>query len=232
MRKYSALVGSFAVALLLFLLLPSTANAAAAAGPVGSNGLRAYLGPGTGEITLEWSRVSTSGENYSVYYGTASKVDQFIAPYVGYIATYTVRNLTPGQRYYFRLHRIWTGNVDVGYDGEVSAVAPRNPTTVVINGPVGRNFLTAVPGAKRGTVHLAWKRFFNDTELYNIVYGLKPGQFIYGVLNAVDTTPADPGTYTYDIGALQSGRRYYFAVVPQRGGQAIYVTSEVSAIAR
>lgn len=230
MKKVLVLIASF-----MTLLLVTTSVSAATSGPIGRNGLRAYPGPGKGQVTLEWQRYSLTGENYTVHYGTVPGAYQFLAPFVGYIATYTVSNLQPGQRYYFVLEGIQTGNISAGWDGEVTAVAPRGTVTVVgTPGPIGRNNLIAKPGSKKGTVNLAWKRFFNDTQLYNIVYGFQPGNYIYGVLNAIDTTPSDLGTYTYTVGALQSGRRYYFALVPSRPsfGGGIYVTSEVSTLAR
>lgn len=206
--------------------------AGASSGPVGRNMLRAYAGPGVGEVTLEWQRYFLDGENFNLHYGTASGSYPWAINSIGYISTYTIKGLTPGTRYYFIVEGIRTGSVSAGHDGEVSVVAPGSPVEVVINGPVGRNSMIAKTGSKVGTVDLSWKRFFNDTQLYNIVYGEKPGQFIYGVLNAIDTTPKDPGNYTYTIGGLVSGKRYYFALVPQRNGQGIYVSTEISAVAR
>lgn len=234
MRKYLALSGVFSIALFLFLLVPSTANAAVTSGPAGRNQVRAYPGPGVGQVTLEWQRFFIDIENYIVHYGAGSGFYNLGNSYVGNIVTYTVSGLTPGQRYFFAVEGVRTGNTPVGVDKEVSAVAPSRPTTVVsTSGPVGRNQMQARRGKMSGTVDLSWKRFFSDTRLYNLVYGLQPGQYIYGVLDAVDTTPKDPGNFTYTIGALQPGKRYYFALIPQRAdGTAIYVTSEVSAVAR
>jgi hypothetical protein len=229
MKRFSVVI--FLLGLLVFLSGASSAKAFSA-GPVGRNALRAYPGPGVGEVTIDWQRYFLDGENFSLHYGTVPGGYQWVAPYIGYISTYTVRGLTPGKRYFFAVEGIRTGGSSAGWDGEVSAIAPSAPTTVVIGGPIGRNSLVAKTGAKSGTVDLTWKRFFNDTQLYSIVYGLQPGKFIYGVLNAVDTTPADVGNYTYTIGALRPGVRYYFALVPQRNGQAIYVSTQTSAVAR
>lgn len=227
MKKVIALLSSL---IALFLVVSSVS---ASSGPVGRNGLRVFQGPGAGEVTLEWQRFFLDGENFSIHYGTSSKAYQFAAPYVGYVSTYTVSGLTPGQRYFFAVEGIRVGNVSAGSDGEVSIVAPRGLVTVIgTSGPIGRNFLVAKPGKKSGTVDLSWKRFFNDTQLYNVVYGLKPGQYTYGVLGAIDTTPEDLGNYTYTIGALQPGKRYYFALVPQRSGTGQYITPWVSAVAK
>ncbi len=213
----------------------NTTNAVAqgaSSGPVGRNALKAYAGPGVGEVTLEWHRYFLDGENFTIHYGTSSGNYPFAATRIGYISTYTIKNLTPGTKYYFTVEGIRTGDVSAGSDGEVSVVAPGTAVEVVINGPVGRNLLVAKTGSKKGTVDLAWQRFFNDTQLFSVVYGTIPGKFTYGALNAVDTIPTDKGTYTYTVSGLTSGKRYYFALVPQRNGQGIYTSSEVSAVAR
>lgn len=234
MKKYPAIIGSITLSVFLFLLSVSVASAATTSGPVGRNGVRAYPGPGVGQVTLEWGRFFVDIENYIVHYGAGSGFYNLGNSYIGNIVTYTISGLTPGQRYFFAVEGVRTGNVPVGVDAEVSAVAPSRPVTVVsTSGPVGRNQMKARTGRRSGTVDLSWKRFFSDTKLYNLIYGLQPGKYIYGVLDAVDTTPSDPGNFTYTIGALQPGKRYYFALIPQRAdGTAIYVTSEVSAVAR
>ena len=204
---------------------------AASSGPVGRNALRAYAGPGVGEVTLEWQRYFPDGENFSVHYGTLSNGYSRVNPRVGYISTYTVKGLTAGTKYYFAVEGIRVGNVSAGWDGEVSMVAPGTPTIVADTaGPVGRNLLTVKPGPKSGQVTLNWTRYFPDTEKYHIVYGVVPGKYAYGVLNAIDTTPQD-SNYSYVVGALNSGTRYYFALEPQRNGVPIYSTAEVSAVA-
>lgn len=209
----------------------AVSSVSASSGPVGRNGLRAYAGPGVGEVTLEWQRFAPDGENYSIHYGTGSKNYAFAKPYIGYISTYTVGRLTPGTRYYFAVEGIRVGNVSAGSDGEVTMVAPASSTTVIgTAGPVGRNLLVAKPGPKKGQVTLSWTRYYPDTEKYGVVYGLLPGKYVYGVLNAVATV-AQVSNYSYTVGSLSSGKRYYFALEPQRSGTGIYITSEVSVVA-
>jgi hypothetical protein len=216
----------------LFLVNPTSTKAATiTAGPAGVNGLRAYPGPGRGQVTLEWSRVTLTGENYTIHYGTTSGNLQYLADHVGYIATYTVSNLTPGQRYYFTLERIQVGNVSIGWSGEVSVVAATGSVSpVVTSGPIGRNLLTAT-AIGGGKVRLNWRKFFSGSEGWHVVYGTKPGQFSYGVLNAV-TASSTVGDYTFTVGALRPGQRYYFALAPVLNGTAIYITAEVSVVAR
>lgn len=205
--------------------LPSTS------GPVGRNALRAYAGPGVGEVTLEWQRFYNDGENFSVHYGTKSNSYNFVNDHIGYISTYTVKGLTPGTKYFFAVEGFRSGNVSAGWDGEVSVVAPATRTIVVgTAGPVGRNMLVAKAGPKKGQVTLNWVRFFPDTEKYSIVYGTLPGVYSFGFVNAVDATPQD-NNYSFVVSALTSGKRYYFALDPQRNGTGIYVTSEVSVVA-
>jgi len=219
------------ISILTFLVLPSTALATTS-GPVGRNALRAYPGPGMGQVTLEWQRFYLDGENFTLHYGTASNNYPYAAPYVGYISTYTIGALKPGTRYYFAVEGIRAGNSSAGWDGEASAVAPSAPVTVMGSaGPVGRNILWAKAGPLSGQVTLNWTRYFPDTETYHIVYGRWPGKYIYGVLNARDTTPQD-NNYSFTIGSLSPGARYYFALVPQRSGTGIYVSPEVSVVSR
>lgn len=232
-RKLTA--QSFVGSLLIFgasMVLASGVFASTASGPSGINGLRAYSGPKKGEVTLEWSRVSLTGENYSIWYGTSAHSHQFQASHVGYITTFTVGYLNPGTRYYFSLERIQTGDVSIGLGGEVSAVAAGGVTTVATpSGPIGRNALIATAGAKSGEVKLNWHRFFPDSDGWHLVYSTQPGKWQYGALNIAKTV-ASQSDYTYTVGALKPGQRYYFALVPIRGGQAQYISSEVSIVAR
>lgn len=235
MLNIKSRLNSFVTASLVlsaFLLAFPKSASAFTSGPSGINGLRGYQGPDAGEVTLEWSRVTLTGENYTIWYGTTPGSRQFRAPYVGYISTFTVKSLTPGTRYYFSLERIQTGNVSIGTSGEVSVVAPSGKTSpTIVSGPVGRNSTVAVKGPKSGEVTLSWKRYFPDSDGWHVVYGTKPGVWSYGALNAVKATSA-VSDYSYTVKGLSSGVRYYFAIVPVRGGNAQYISSEVSQVAK
>ena len=223
---------ALAIALSALFAFSSTKALAFTAGPVGRNQVRAYPGPGKGEVTLQWQRYFPSGENFTVHYGTKSNTYPYTASHIGYVSTLTVRSLTPGTRYFFTVEGILTGDVPAGWDGEVSAVAPTAPVTVTgSSGPIGRNLLIAKSGPKSGQVTLSWRRINPDTEAYNVVYGVIPGKYIYGAMNAVTTTPQN-NQYSYVVDKLQSGKKYYFALIPQRSGTTTYTTTEVTAVAR
>jgi hypothetical protein len=217
---------------LAFLALSNPSKSSAigfTSGPVGINGLRAYSGPGVGQITFDWSRVSLTGENYTIRCGTVSGFYPFVYSHVGYIATYTAYNLVPGQRYYCVLERIQIGDVSIGWSGEVSALAATGVSSPAVpSGPVGRNQLTAT-AIGGGKVVLKWKQFFSDTTSWHLVFGTKPGQFEWGALNIVNTAPGVTD-YSYTVNLLTPGQRVYFALVPVRSGVAFYITAEVSVV--
>lgn len=216
----------------LFLISASNTSAATTAGPVGLNGLRAFTGPERGQITLEWARVTLTGENYTIRCGTQSGWYPLVYSHVGYIASYTVSNLTPGQRYYCVLERIQTGDVSIGWMGEVSQVAGVGMSTPVVSaGPTGRNHLTAVSNGN-GEVTLTWMQFFADTSSWHLVFGTKPGSYQWGALNIVRTA-SGVTQYSYTVKSLPRGTRVYFALVPVDGaGNARYITAEVSTVVR
>ena len=78
-------------------------------------------GPGRGEVTLRWSKVS-GATHYTVTYGTASGSYQYGSPDIGDVDYFTVQGLNPGQRYYFVITAV---NVcaSSGYTNELSATA-------------------------------------------------------------------------------------------------------------
>ncbi len=224
-------VSSILAVLGFVMAFPVSAFASVGAGP---NNVRAYPGPGKGDVTLEWQRASLNGENYTIRYGLQSGNYVFVAPNIGYIATYTIHGLTPGNRYYFGLQPIWIGNDVKPVSGEASAVAPSAPTTVVgTTGPVGRNSLTAKTGPKAGQVTLTWNRYFADTTGYSVVYGTLPGVYQYGAIDAVKVNSDKDKSFTYTVNMLSSGKRYYFALIPSRSSYSggIWTTSEVSKVA-
>ncbi len=232
MKKHLLPVLFFCSVALFFSANASSVNAATTSGPAGINGLRAYTGPDRGQITLTWARVTLTGENYTIRCGTVPGYYPMVYSHIGYIATYTVSNLQPGQRYYCVLERIQIGDVSVGWQGEVSAVAATGTSSPVVPaGPTGRNQLTA-RSIGGGKVELKWKQFFADTSRWHLVFGTKPGQYQWGALNIVWTKPGVTD-YTFTVQSLPVGTRVYFALVPVDGaGSARYITAEVSTLVR
>ena len=114
----------------------------------------------------------------------------------------------------------------------IKPVAATTPTqTVVSSGPVGSNFLTAKAGPKSGQVTLSWVKATTDTDKYSIVYRVNPGKYAYGAVNAV-TVRSGVSNYSYVVGSLIPGTKYYFAIVPQKSGRSVAISPEVSVVAR
>ncbi|SRR5258708_5448807 len=231
MRKLPAIVLSLLGLLLLATLTSSSAEATS--GPVGLNQMRTEAGPAAGQITLNWSRYNPNADNYSISYGTQPGKYIYGVPLTGNTVTYTIGSLTPGVRYYFSLQPYQNGQPLQSVSGEISDVALGTPNTVVgTTGPYGLRGLTVARNSA-GSVVLAWTRTSDTTDNYHITYGLQPGNYIYGVINALGANRIDSiGTvYSFKVGALSSGTRYYFALVPTRNGQAAGITAEVSIVA-
>ncbi len=233
MKKYLPLLANLiTVPFLLVVLLLHPSVTHASSGPVGLNELRTESGPGVGEVTLMWRRYNLNVTNYSLIYGTQPGKYSYGANSIGNIVTYTVKNLVPGQRYCFLLYPHLDGNISTSNNPEICEVGATSSKTVKgTAGPYGRNLLTAVKGSVKGQVTLNWKRFLPDTDSYNLVYGLKPGVYIYGVTNAKDASNPGDNDFTFNVGSLQSGVRYYFALIPQVQSQARYIGAEVSQVA-
>lgn len=112
-------------------------------------------------------------------------------------------------------------------------VVQQKPVTsqTVSSEPVNRNLLSVKSGPKKGEVTLSWTRYYSDYGKYGIVYRNAPGKYMYGVLNA-GSSSSQSNTYSYTIGALKSGTKYYFAIeISQTNSKKAYVSPEVSIVA-
>lgn len=232
MKRYFSFSVSFLTILLAVLFLqPSAAHASS--GPVGLNELRTESGSGVGEVTLMWRRYNINVTGYSIVYGTKSGQYNYGAWDIGNIVTYTVSSLVPGKRYCFLLYPHLDGQISSPNSPEVCETAAVSTNIVKgTAGPYGRNLLSAVKGSSSGQIILNWKRYFTDTQSYSIVYGTKPGVYLYGVADAKDASTPGDNDFTFMVGALNPGQRYYFALIPVVNGNALYVTAEVSQVAR
>ena len=85
---------------------PSEVNAQECGGPFPPKpaGVWAKSGPGGGEVTLFWQEVAYANR-YAVEYGTTSGQYLYGATNIGGTSSrsYTVKSLTPGTKYYFKL---------------------------------------------------------------------------------------------------------------------------------
>jgi hypothetical protein len=225
--KVKAVFGIFLSLFFAFLVVSTTH---ALSGPTGLNYIRTEAGPGAGQITLNWQRYNSDVTGYMIQYGTAPGKYQYSTVLLGNVATTTIGYLTPGIRYYFRLIPFRNNAQANPVSPEVSDVATSAPHTVVgTSGPYGQRHLMAVSGPGIGQVTLTWQRLYPGGDTYHITYGLQPGKYIYGAQN-IGSAPN--GNNSFTVGALASGVRYYFAVVPSHGGVSIYDSAEVSTVAR
>ena len=82
--------------------------------------LGAASGPGNGEVTLTWTKVSAN--HYSLVFGGASGAYEYGAANIGDTNQYVVRQLAPGKLYYFAVTAV-KGCASSGFSSEVSARA-------------------------------------------------------------------------------------------------------------
>lgn len=212
----------------------------------------AKAGPGAGEVTLYWNGANYA-DRYGVAYGTKSNTYVYGAENIGGESSrkYTVKSLTPGVKYYFRMIAAHNGSSSP-FTSEVWAVArggtmvgtgtptAKQPEAMVKKevkggapvttsqaswGPVGNEKLWAKAGPKIGQVTLYWNNV-SGAENYHLVYGTKAGAYQYGMLNMGNVR-------TFTVGYLTPGVKYYFALVPvAANGTPQYTTAAVSAWAK
>lgn len=231
MTKHSVISSLSTIFSSAALLIATSFPAYAISGPVGLNQVRTEAGPGAGQVTLNWSRYSPVVDNYKIFYGTKSGTYQYATSDIGNNVVESIGYLTPGVRYYFLIKGYSQGNPLPLVSPEVSEIASSAQKAVVgTAGPYGPRALTAVSGPASGQVALTWRTLNPDTRSFSVVYGVQPGVYIYGALNAVTNT-SQGALNSFTVGALNPGQRYYFAVVPQ-GGTLSYSSAEVSQVAR
>ncbi|OGD62999.1 hypothetical protein A2160_05070 [Candidatus Beckwithbacteria bacterium RBG_13_42_9] len=102
---------------------PTTTSTTGCGGtsPAAPTNLTATPGPGWGELTLRWNKISGAGY-YTVTYGKNSASYQFGSPNIGDTDHLVIRGLIPGQRYYVVMTAV-NGCASSGYSSEVSATA-------------------------------------------------------------------------------------------------------------
>ncbi len=209
----------------------------------------AKSGPRQGEVTIYWSEAAYANR-YAVAYGTKSNQYVYGADNIGGAASrsYTVKSLSPGTKYYFRIAGArdsssspfsveFTGWAMGGAGSQKAvAVTPKmvgktpaavwQKTSTPMQQPKqgSRYDLWTKSGPRDGEVTLYWKQGEN-ADNYHIVYGNSMGKYEYGALNVGKTDH-------YTIGKLVTGKTYYFALVPVMHNQAQYTTSAVAGTAK
>lgn len=88
--------------------------------------------PGTNSVTLTWTKAQDPVTHYYVVYGTSAGKEQYGSPNIGNkdTTTYTVRNLSGGTTYYFRIAAV-NNCMPGNYSNEVSA----KPSGSAVTGP-------------------------------------------------------------------------------------------------
>lgn len=224
------------------LLLFFVVSASGADAQTFNLGLSAQPGPQAGQVTLTWTD-NDQVNNYNIAYGPSASSHLYGVTNIGNVSSYTIGYLNPGQTYYFVLSPI-VGDTALGYLPEVSAramgggVTASTPGasgqatfTAVTGGPSGPPWnLTATSGSQTGQVTLTW---YNNqgTDSFDLVYGTTSGVNQHGYQGIVQAGP----NYTFVVGGLTSGQRYFFSILPEKGGhvQSGYgFSAPVSQIAR
>ncbi len=245
-------ITSLLLGVFIFLLIPVSAHAQATSGPVNPYSLWAKSGPMAGQVTLYWTDDGTASQ-YDVSYGTSAGQDMWGALNIGAVQdavnSYAVGALTPGTTYYFslvakngdqfvaRTGPVWAkaagGQVAAATTAKLApvahAVAPVVQSTPTVGaGPVSDYSFQASAGRSAGTVDLMWTD--KDTaSQYDLVYGTEPGKYMFGVQN-IQEISSMPMKFT--VGALERGKRYYFALVAENNGKTVLTTDSISAVAR
>lgn len=240
MNKIKSLFSLF-LFLTLFAVIPQTANAEEFnSGPTGSHIFRALPSAKNTEVTLVWQD-DDRANNYNIVYGFAPNQYQFGLAGLGDTNTATIGELNPGTTYFFSL--IAEKHVEVGEEGEEKEVVTEeveqsSPIKFIAgsksaipvasagtSGPVGSYGLQAQPGDNPGEIKLNWNTK-DSVNGYDIVYSVVPGQnYLFGVQDIGNVN-------SYTIKSLESGKPYYFALLPEINGEGGMFTEQVMAKAK
>lgn len=238
MKKFYYLLSLVLALVSLSAFKPHAALAGDCGGPYPPKPAKVWAksGPGSGEVTLYWDEVPYANR-YAVAYGTESGKYLYGGDNIGgqMSRSYTVKYLSPGTKYYFRLAaaRDCTSSP---FSEEVSsyaaggqvyqpkAEAPTVPAQTYAPQPVKQTWIKAMSGPAVGEVTLNWSHR-EDVDNYHLVYGTMAGKYEYGALNIGKVT-------SFTVSKLVAGKLYYFALVPVKGDRALYTSDPVIAYAK
>lgn len=209
---------------------------AVTSGPIEPYSFSASSGTQPGSVKLIWYD-DGSAPKYNLLYGTDPNnyiygvVD--IAHSVHQANEFTVGYLAPGKTYYFKLCGVRPDGDTESGPIKAQAATNANPTAKAVYYSTSKNYempyLFALGyGKDAGTVTVTW--FDNDSaNKYDIVYGLSPGNYIYGFQDM----PYSPNlSNTFSVGSLTPGTTYYFALVAERDSTVVSWSSPLQITAR
>ena len=84
---------------------PTPTTTCSISAPAAPAALTASTGSNTGEVILKWTRPA-GATNYHVIFGDSSGNYQYGATNIGNVSSYTVKSLSPGKLYYFRVSAV------------------------------------------------------------------------------------------------------------------------------
>jgi len=122
--------------------------------------LRAVSGPNIGEVKLTWTEVNEA-DYYNLVFGSRPGDYQYGAPNIGNTDQYIVKQLAPGQLYYFAIAAV-NGCASSGFSSEASARAkapPRAKTSVPIKRPISKTSPAPTPTIPYQPVEEVMPRF-------------------------------------------------------------------------
>ncbi len=167
-------------------------------------GISAQSGNFAGEIYLAWTgNTETDFLAYNIYIAAQGGSDfAFLAsPQENY---YTIKDLSPGKGYFFKISAIDSSNNESEYSEQVFAKAKGDNTA-----PLAPTDLSANQGDATGKIILNWKaNTETDIKKYKI-YLLSTSE---NVFFNIDNTVGNPPDTTYIATGLVSGTTYFFKV--------------------
>ena len=209
---------------LFFLCLIFTSPVlAVGSGPVNPFTFNATPGKKLGTVKLSWYH-GGSIHTYNLFYGTDPNNLTYGVVDIDHKPEnneFVVDGLTPDKTYYFKLIGINEGFYAESGPILSKAASGQNSSpgiyfSKVKNYEMSYSFALSY-GNKTGSVNVTW--FSNDTaDKYHLVYGTKPGEYLYGVQNMPNQQNL---SNTFAVGSLTPGKTYYFSLVAEKNNKIV-----------